>query len=174
MSKTTLPETKKFLKTYGKQVVAEQKTRLRSFGKGGGNLEKSLYSEEFETSDEVGVNFYMDTAYGNFVDKGVEGYVTHKTKSGGKSIYKFKDKSGKHKPQKESKFIQSLFKWTKKVGLPKGAAFPIRRKIWERGIETTNFFTIPIARSEKRMIAGIEKNMGIDIENNLQTEINKN
>jgi hypothetical protein len=167
-------ETEKFLDKYGKSVVNEQKTRLKGFGKGGshsGSLEKSLSYKKFDRKGEVGVDFYMNE-YGNYVDKGVQGYKTGTTgKAGGKSIYKYKNKDKSHKPRGKSKFIESLMKWCGRKGIPKGAAFPIRRKIWQEGIERTLFFTIPIQRSDKRFKEGIEKSMKLDIENNIQAKI---
>jgi len=49
--------------------------------------------------------------------------------------------------------------------------FLIARAIFKRGSETTNFFTIPIARSEKRFEAGLDKALEKDIENNIQKNI---
>lgn len=167
-------ETEKFLDKYGKSVVSEQATRLKGFGKGSsrsGSLEKSLSYKKFDKKGQVGVDFYMNE-YGNYVDKGVQGYKSGKTgKGGGSSIYKYKNKEGNHRPQKKSKFIESLMKWCQRKGLPKGAAFPIRRKIWEEGIERTLFFTLPLVRSEKRFEEGISKAMKIDIENQIQQKI---
>jgi hypothetical protein len=109
--------------------------------------------------------------YGQFVDQGVRGWKTGKTKNGTNSPFKFKPKKPGGGTGKKSKFIESLMKWTQKVGLPKGAAFAIRRNIWAKGIESTYFFTVPFTRSEKRFESGLEKAMTIDIENNIQSKI---
>lgn len=168
------PITNEYLKTYGNSVNAEQKTRLIGFGKGGDgrpeSLEESLTNKPFNNGKSFGVNFYMNE-YGNFVDKGVQGYKNGATGEGGtSSIYKFKPKDGKG-TGKKSLFLESLFKWTARKGLPKGAAFEIRRNIWKFGITKTNFFTTPLVRSEKRFETQLEKALEKDIENNIQNEI---
>jgi len=76
------PTTNAYLKLYGESVVREQKTRLNSWGKGGGDLEKSLGSKPFNNGTSFGVNFF-GTNYTEYVDKGVEGSETKKTKNGG-------------------------------------------------------------------------------------------
>jgi len=176
MATAKYPITNEYLKTYGDSVTNEQKTRLRGFNKGGdgrnGSLEESLTNKPFNNGTTFGVNFFMNE-YGNFVDKGVEGWKSGTTgeKGGGNSIYKFKPKDGNHKPARRSKFLESLFKWTARKGMPKGFAFELRRRIWKNGIMTTNFFTIPLARSEKRFEKGLEKSLEQDIENNIQKNI---
>lgn len=169
-------ETEKFLNKYGESVVKEQRTRLRNAGKfpgskGGGPLDKSLSYKPFESKSEFGVNFYMED-YGVFVDKGVQGWKTGRTASGAKSPYKYKPKNkGFKSTNKRSKFIEALKTWAAKKGMNKNAAYPIRKKIWAEGIETTLFYTIPIVRSEKRFSEGIEKSMKTDLERTIQKRI---
>jgi len=168
----TYPEVIKFMQKYGDSISSEQKTRLRGFGKGGSgrkdSLEESIKNIFFNSGKELNINFYM-ADYGKFVDQGVQGWESGKTGIGGaSSIYKYKPKDGKHKPQKKSKFIESLMKWNERKGIPKGLAFVIRKNIWSRGIEKTNFFTIPITRNKKRFDNGIEKALALDIENDIK------
>lgn len=167
-------ETEKFLNRYGESVVKEQRTRLRNAGKfpgskGGGALDKSLSYKPFETRGEFGVNFYMED-YGEFVDRGVQGWKTGRTASGAKSPYKYKPKKGKGSGGK-SKFIEALKKWARKKGINPNAAYPIRKKIWAEGIETTLFFSIPILRGDKRFRDGLDKSMAIDLEKKIQKSI---
>ena len=170
--KATYPITKTFLNSYGQSVVKEQKTRLKSFGKGGGPLENSLTYKVVQKNETVSVNFYGED-YTPFVDKGVEGAKTHKAGKGGKSIYKYKTKMPPTKV---------FDKWAIRKGLaPRSASgkflsreslkFAIAKSIFNKGITPTNFFTIPIVRSEKRLQDGLEKSLKIDIENNIQKRI---
>lgn len=171
-------ETEKFLNSYGTSVVKEQRTRLKNAGrfpgsKANGPLDKSLSYKPFESRSEFGVNFYMED-YGDYVDKGVQGWKTGRTASGAKSPYKFKPKNGKRSKGGKSKFIEALKKWAKKKGINQGAAYPIRKKIWAEGIETTLFFSLPIARSDKRFKTGLESSMKKDIESTIQNNVSNN
>ena len=167
MANNQYKEVIKYLNKYGKQVVAEQKTRLTSnavrgtnYPKPGfakGKLFKSLTYELDET--ELAISFVMED-YGMYVDKGVKPHPEYL-------------QPRKKKSAKKSKFIEALKKWCKVKGLPEGMAFPIRRNIWKFGIKPTNFFTIPIKRTQKQFEAGLEKAMVIDLDNNLQKELNK-
>lgn len=161
------PETEAFVKKYGKDVEKEIKTRLLNAGKyASGKLAKSIRSDVKEEKEGFIVSFTM-ADYGKFVDKGVSGY---EKKRG--TPYSFKPKDGKGTGGK-SEFIKQLQKWCKLKGLPKGAAFPIRRSIWKYGIEPTQFFTIPTTRRQAQLEAGIEKAMVKDLDNNIQKELNK-
>jgi hypothetical protein len=162
-SNTQFPLTRKYLTEYGQSVIGEMKTRLTNQGKEAtGTLHKSLKFRTQEKDNEFIVSFFM-AEYGQYVDKGVNGYARRVG-----SIYSFKPKDGNHKPQRKSKFIESLKKWCKVKGLPEGAAFPIRRNIWKFGIKPTNFFTIPTTRRQKQFEQMIAKNMAKDIDNNIK------
>ena len=103
--------------------------------------------------------------YGQYVDKGVNG-----TEKNWGSIYSYK----KGQPTGgKSKFISSLQKWCAIKGIPKGAAFAIRRNIFKYGIAPTNFFTIPTTRRRKQLEDGIRKNMALDIELAIEQEARK-
>jgi hypothetical protein len=162
-SNTQFPLTRKYLTEYGQSVIGEMKTRLTNQGKEAtGTLHKSLRFRTQEKDNEFIVSFFM-AEYGQYVDKGVNGYARRVG-----SIYSFKPKDGNHKPQRKSKFIESLKKWCKVKGLPEGAAFPIRRNIWKFGIKPTNFFTIPTTRRQKQFEQMVAKNMAKDIDNNIK------
>jgi len=162
-SNTQFPLTRKYLTEYGQSVIGEMKTRLTNQGKEAtGTLHKSLKFRTQEKDNEFIISFFM-AEYGQYVDKGVNGYARRVG-----SIYSFKPKDGNHKPQRKSKFIESLKKWCKVKGLPEGAAFPIRRNIWKFGIKPTNFFTIPTTRRQKQFEQMVAKNMAKDIDNNIK------
>lgn len=162
-------ETKKYLNSYGASVVNEQKTRLRSYGKGGGNLEKSLNYKIIETQRRIGVDFYA-ADYAKFVDEGVEGSKTKTTGKGGlKSKFKYRKKMVP---------TRVLDKWIVRRGLaPKdkkgrflsraSLKYAIARSIFLNGIERTQFLSLPIQRSEKRFQIGMERALKKDIEANI-------
>ena len=159
---SNFPLTSKYMTEYGQSVIGEMKTRLTNQGKEAtGTLHKSLKFRTSETDTEFLITFFM-AEYGQYVDKGVNGYERRVG-----SIYSFKSKDANHKPQRKSKFIESLKNWCRIKGIPEGAAFPIRRKLWKFGIRPTNFFTIPTTRRQKQFEDMVAKNMAKDIENQI-------
>lgn len=152
------PNTLKYLKTYGDSVESEIETRLKGFGKyASGKLYNSIRYEIKETDDKFIVSFFM-ADYGKYVDKGTK-------------PSKYANSTGKGTGK--SKFIESLMKWCVIKGLPKQAAFPIRRNIWKYGIPPTNFFTIPTTRRIKQLETAVEKTMAQDVDKMIQNEFDK-
>lgn len=150
--------TERFVRTYGDQVEQEIETRLHNLGKvASGTLIDSIRYEVKEDKTRFVLSFYM-ADYGKWVDKGSKPSKYANSSGGGKG---------------KSKFITSLMKWCAIRGLPKEAAFPIRRNILKFGQSPTNFFTIPTTRRRKQLEAGIKKNMALDIEAIIKKEINK-
>lgn len=148
--------TKKYLINYGNQVENEIETRLKNHGKYAyGFLYNSIRYELKETNEQFTLSFFM-ADYGKYVDKGIK-------------PSKYSDSKGKGSGK--SKFIESLMKWCRIKGLPKEAAFPIRKNIWKHGIAPTNFFTIPTTRRLKQLEAGVEKAMALDVEQYIQKSI---
>jgi hypothetical protein len=153
---TEFKNTEKFIRTYANQVESEIETRLRNNGKyASGTLYDSIRYEITEEKTRFILTFKM-ADYGIYVDKGTKPSKYANSEGGG---------TGK------SKFITSLMKWCTIKGLPKNAAFPIRRHIWKVGIPPTNFFTIPTTRRLKQLEKGIEKNMALDVENIIRKEL---
>ncbi len=148
--------TEAYLRKYGNEVESEIETRLRNNGKyASGKLYDSIEYEITETGTKFTLTFKM-ADYGAYVDKGIKPskYATMKGKGKGKS-----------------KFIESLKKWCRIKGLPEGASFPIRRKIWEMGIPATNFFTIPTTRRAKQFEVNVGKAMEKDVEQIIKKEL---
>lgn len=157
-----LKHTEKFLRTYGNQVENEIESRLKGHGKyASGKLYDSIRYEIRLSGKGMTLSFMM-ADYGVYVDKGVNGYLLRRG-----SPYSFKKKDGKGSGGK-SKFIGQLQKWCTIKGLPKGAAFPIRQKIWKEGIAPTQFFTIPTTRRKKQFTDGLEKAWVADINDELK------
>ena len=158
-----------YLKSVGKQFVKESRKILKSKGKGGGKLEKSIQAKVKKTSDGYSLQFFMED-YGTFVDKGVRGaggkipngkykgtwgskrfYITWKGKKK-QSPYKYGTGTGK-----KDGLTKGIASWTRKKGLqprdngkyasPKGLNYVIRRNIWIRGIHGISFFQIPLGEA---------------------------
>lgn len=150
--------TYKYITTYGNQVEQEIETRLYNLGKvASGKLYDSIGYKIIEGGKGYKLQFFM-ADYGKFVDKGTK-------------PSKYADMDGKGTGK--SKFITALMKWCDIKGLPRGLAFPIRKKIWKEGQAPTNFFTIPTTRRQKQFEAGVKKNMAIDAEQMLASEYKK-
>ena len=151
-------KTFKYITTYGNQVESEIETRLFNLGKvASGTLYDSIGYKIIETEKGYRLQFTM-ADYGKYVDKGTK-------------PSKYADMEGRGTGK--SKFITSLMKWCDIKGLPRGLAFPIRRKIWKFGQPPTNFFTIPTTRRQKQFREGVKKNMALDAEDYLSSEYKK-
>jgi hypothetical protein len=154
-----------FIRKYGEEVANEMRTRLSNAGKvASGRLYRSIKFNIRQSVKELEASWRM-ADYGEYVDKGVEGAVSHKAGDGGKSEYKF-GKGSKSK-QKE----KSLKSWMKLKGIPKEKYYPISRNIWMFGITPTNFFTIPTRRRQKQFEAGLEKAMVKDLDIMIEKQI---
>jgi hypothetical protein len=154
-----------YVTTYANQVEAEIESRLHGHNKvASGDLYDSIGYTIKETPTKISLKFEM-ADYGKFVDKGVNGYM-----NGWGSPYSFKPKDGKGSGKK-SEFITKLQKWCAIKGLPKDAAYPIRKNIWKNGIAPTNFFTLPTRRRAKQFALGVEKNLALDVEEIIQKDL---
>lgn len=153
------PITLAYVKRYGDQVEQEIEKRLYNYGKyATGKLYDSIRYEIKETKSKISIAFFM-LEYGKFVDKGTKPskYADSKGKGTGKSP-----------------FIESLMKWCVIKGIPKEAAFPIRRNIWKYGIAPTNFFTIPTTRRVASFAKGVGETMAKDYEKMIKKEYDGN
>lgn len=155
---TEYKNTERFIKKYADQVESEIESRLHSAGKiASGHLYDSIGYELTEKGTRFVLTFKM-ADYGQYVDKGTKPSKYANSEGGG---------TGK------SAMITALKKWCRIKGIPEGAAFPIRRNIWKFGLSPTNFFTIPTTRRVGQLTKGIEKNMALDIEQIIKTNVNK-
>lgn len=156
MANKNYPITEKYIINYANQVESEIETRLKNYGKyASGFLYNSIGYKLSTANDSFLLKFVM-ADYGYYVDKGAKPSKYYGKQGGG---------TGK------SEMIKSLMKWCVIKGLPKGAAFAIRNKIWKFGQKPTNFFTIPIKRRAKQFEKGYENAMAKDIDNLIQKEI---
>ncbi len=144
---------KRYLNSFGKQVVNQAKENLASADKGGA-LEKSISFFVTAQKGLVTIKFKMDS-YGKFVDKGVSGtekersFKDYKGKTL-KSPFGYKKSKGHSQPP-----TKALDKWIVKKGIAprdkegkfmsrKSIKFLIARSIGKKGIQGISFFQKPL------------------------------
>lgn len=150
-----MDEVKKILDNFGNYLVIESKKNLTRKGKRDRNkLYNSLDYNTNVSENSFEFQFLMED-YGEFVDQGVKG-----TKSSFKApTSRFKFGTGTGRKGGLTQAINSLVRrkriqFRDKKGrfiTSKSTAFLIRRSIWEKGLETTNFYTRPFNLGFKRL-----------------------
>ena len=161
----------KALNDFGSYIVQQSRSNLTKQNK---NVTKELYnsiSYDYKVNpNSFELSFYMED-YGTFVDKGVKG-----AKSSAKapnSPYKY---TNKRPPSRvfDKWSIQRGFAARDEKGrfLPrKTVNFLIAKSIYEKGIETTNFFTQPFERAFKRLPDELVEAYGLEVDTLLQTSL---
>lgn len=167
---------KEALDNFGKYVVQQSRSNLTKKDK---NVSKGLYNSiKYDTkvsknSFELTINM-LD--YGQFIDKGVKGFSS--SAKAPTSPFKFGSGSGK-----KGGLTKGIDKWvrarrfqfkdrkTGKFLSYDSTAFLVRRSIWHKGIETTNFLTTPFNRAFKRLPDEVVEAYGLDVENLMRTTI---
>ena len=150
---------KRYLDSFGRQVVTQAKENLASADKGGA-LEKSISFFATAQKGLVTIKFKMNS-YGKFVDKGVSG--TEKERSytdyKGKTLvspFRYKKSKGHSQPP-----TKALDKWIVKKGIAprdekgrfmsrKSISFLIARSIGKKGIQGISFFQKPLMLGMKQ------------------------
>ena len=141
---------KNYLDSFGAEVVSNAKANLKSAGKGGGNLEKSI---DFKVVPDG------DGNYGTFVDKGVKGSggkIGDKSWGGRRHFINWKgkreDSPYKFGKSKSGGLTKGISKWIKTKGLKgrdkksgryitdKSLVFLISRRIYIAGMHGISFF----------------------------------
>ena len=124
-----------YLNEFGRQVIAEMRTRLEGFGKvSTGRLYQTM---SYQVNADLTVSFSFED-YAFYVDKG--------------------RKPGKQPP------LDSIKAWCRVRNIPESAAFPIARKIGRDGIRPTNFISTTVNRRQKQFQEGLSKALLKDIE----------
>jgi len=161
---------KKALDDFGKYTVKQARTNLTKKKK---NDTKGLYnsiSYDLEVSkNSFSLSFSMDE-HGKFIDKGVKG-VSSSAKAPN-SPYKFGTGTGKKGGLTSGvdgwvkrKRVQFADKKTGKFMSYKQTAYLIRNSIWNKGIETTNFFTKPFEDAFKRLPDTLINAFSLEVDN---------
>lgn len=165
----------KTLKDFNKEVIKQARANLTRKGKRDTNtLYKEMKStvKEFKNSFYSSIDFGKASEYWDFIDKGVKGvsssarapqspykFGTGTGRTGGltkgidgwvrRKRFQFKDKQGK--------FLSY-----------ESTAFLIRRAIWNKGLETTNFISRPFELAFKRLPNDVIQAYSLDLDSTLK------
>lgn len=160
------------LDKFGKYVVQQSRSNLtRKKKKDTGDLYKSISYDLFVSQAEssFSLSFKMSD-YGTFIDKGVKGVTS--SKKAPKSPYKFGTGTGI-----KGGLTNGIDRWVSRKRIQfqdrksgkfmsyKQTAYLIRNSIWNKGIETTNFFTDPFEKAFKRLPDDLVESFGLEIDN---------
>ncbi|MEY3499629.1 MAG: hypothetical protein RL308_1298 [Bacteroidota bacterium] len=167
------------LEKFGKYVVQQSKSNLsKKKKKDTSNLYNGVKFEVTKEKDSTTLSFDFGTAndYWQFVDKGVKG-VSSSAKAPN-SPFKFGTGTGKSGGLTKGingwvarKRIQFQDRKTKQFLSYKATAFLIIRSIWNKGLETTNFFTKPFEQAFKRVPDDIYAAYALEVEEQLKVRL---
>jgi hypothetical protein len=167
------------LEKFGKYVVQQSKSNLsKKKKKDTSNLYNGIKFEVTKEKDSTTLSFDFGTAndYWQFVDKGVKG-VSSSAKAPN-SPFKFGTGTGKSGGLTKGingwvarKRIQFQDRKTKQFLSYKATAFLIIRSIWNKGLETTNFFTKPFEQAFKRVPDDIYAAYALEVEEKLKVRL---
>ena len=168
---------KEILDLFGKRVQQQSKSNLsKNKKKDRGELYDSIGYELKVSKNSFQLAFKM-ADYGKFVDKGVKG--KRSSSKAPNSPFKFGSGSGKKGGLTDGingwvqrKQIQFKERGTGKFLSYKSTAFLITRSIYNKGIETTNFFSKPFENEFKKLPNEIVKAYGLEL-NQLMTHVFK-
>ena len=166
-------ETKIYLDNFGRYVVQQSKTKLSKKGKKDtSELYNSIRYELSVGKNSFQLSFKM-TDYGEFVDKGVKG-VSSSFKAPN-SPFKFGTGTGRSGGLTKGvdgwvkrKRIQFRNRGNGKFMSYEQTAFLIRNSIWNKGIETTNFFSRPFELAFKRLPDELIETYALEVEDLLK------
>ena len=169
----------KELEKFGKYVVQQSKSNLsKKKHRDTSNLYNGIKFEVTKEKDSTTLSFDFGTAndYWQFVDKGVKG-VSSSAKAPN-SPFKFGTGTGKSGGLTKGingwvarKRIQFQDRKTKQFLSYKATAFLIIRSIWNKGLETTNFFTKPFEQAFKRVPDDIYAAYALEVEEQLKVRL---
>lgn len=167
------------LNKFGKYVVQQSKSNLsKKKKKDTSNLYNGVKFEVTKEKDSTTLSFDFGSAndYWQFVDKGVKG-VSSSAKAPN-SPFKFGTGTGKSGGLTKGingwvarKRIQFQDRKTKQFLSYKATAFLIIRSIWNKGLETTNFFTKPFEQAFKRVPDDIYAAYALEVEEELKVRL---
>jgi len=168
-----MTEVDNVIKKFRDYVIQQSRSNLT---KGGKNVTKKLYdSLKGEIVTDKGfsiVGFSMDD-YGSFQDKGVKGKSS--SAKAPNSPFKFGTGTGRKGGLTSGingwvarKRIQFKDRKTGQFLSYKSTAFLIMRSIWNKGLETTNFFTKPFEAAFQRLPDDIYAAYGLEVEKQIK------
>tara|TARA_R110000751_G_scaffold286234_1_gene390636 strand:+ start:75 stop:647 length:573 start_codon:yes stop_codon:yes gene_type:complete len=180
----------RYLNSFGEEVVGQARKNLRTAGKGGGKLDKSIKYKVLPDGDGFTVQFFM-ADYGTFVDKGVKGaggtiengkyegtwggrrwFINYEGKRQD-SPYKYGTGTGA-----KGGLSRGIGSFIKKKGIQprkggkyastKGLKYLIIRNIWIRGIHGISFFQNSLMLGMRDFSSGVAKAVAKDLADNLK------
>ena len=167
------------LNRFGSVVVKESRTALTKKGKKDtGGLYNSIQYNLKVSKNSFQLDFLMDE-YGKFVDKGVKG--KNSASKAPSSPYKFGKSSGTGRKKGglgdqidalvKRKRIQFRERKTGRFMTFKQTASLIASSIYNKGIETTNFFTKPFEAAFKNLPDQLVEDYGLEVDNLLKSAL---
>jgi len=169
-------QVKQSLDAFGKFIVQQSRTNLsKKKKKDTGELYNSISYELRVSKNSFQLSFKM-TDYGQFIDKGVKG-----VSSSGKapnSPFKFGTGTGR-----TGGLTKGIDGWVKRKRIQfknrgngqfmsySQTAFLIRNSIWNKGLETTNFFERPFELAFKKLPDELIEKYNLDLDNLLMTSL---
>jgi hypothetical protein len=163
----------KYLDNFSKYIVQQSRTNLTKKGKKDtGDLYKSIGYDLKVSKSSFSLSFKMSD-YGKFVDKGVKG-VSSSSKAPN-SPFKFGTGSGK-----SGGLTNGINGWIKRKRIQfknrgngqfmtyEQTAYLIRNSIWNKGLQTTNFFERPFELAFKKLPDEVVEAYGLEVEDLLK------
>ena len=167
------------LEKFGKYVVQQSKSNITKRRKKDTSALYNGIKFNVEKKDNVTtLTFDFGTAndYWEFVDKGVKGKTS--SEKAPNSPFKFGTGTGKKGGLTSGvngwvtrKRIQFKDKKSGKFLSYKSTAFLIMRSIWNKGLETTNFFTKPFEQAFLRVPDDVYEAYGLEVEKQLKVRL---
>lgn len=162
----------KELNNFGRFLVKQSRANLtRKKKRDRGKLYKSLDYDVKVNKNSFEFSFTMEN-YGDFIDKGVKGKES--SFKAPFSPYKFGSKTGK-----KGGLTQGIKSWVRRKKIKfrdkkgrfisyKSTEFLIVRSIYNKGLETTNFYTRPFNLGFKKLPEQLVKAYALEIEDLLK------
>lgn len=164
---------KETLELFGKRVQQQSKSNLTRLKKKDTNDLYDSVSYELSVSKNSFRLAFKMTDYGAFVDKGVKGKTS--SSKAPNSPFKFGTGTGQKGGLTDGingwvqrKRIQFRDRGTGKFLSYKSTAFLITRSIYNKGLETTNFFSRPFENEFKKLPTEVVEAYGLELESFLK------
>lgn len=164
------------LDKFGRFIVQQSRTNLTKKGKKDtGELYNSLGYDLIVSKNSFQLSIKM-ADYGTFVDKGVKGFSS--SLKAPNSPYKFGTGTGK-----SGGLTKGIDAWIKRKRFQfrqKGSgkfmsyeqtAYLVRNSIWNKGLQTTNFFERPFELAFEKLPDELVEQYALDIEGLLKTSL---
>ena len=171
---STYPKATQVLEEYRRWVLAQSKANLSKGGNRGelhgsvrGYVRKKFNRSalgRFTGGTQLPSLEFTYNAYGDFLDKGVQGSESTKNPE---SPYKFRN-------NKYRVPVKAIRKWVQKRGMQKGAEYAISRSIYKKGIEARRWFSKPLESRYNTYMRKYHIAVADDIQLNIANQLAKN